>query len=728
MNDRIAIVSVAILSLLGIAFAPWAALARQTGAKNAVLLLPNRYIDFTARTELLPIAGLNIVLILSLIALLVLVFSAFIKSKQRYILWFISGLVLLLVTSWGLSNIKQSIRTARVGLITTKIEKVLENPKKSIQVEELKKVLANVDNTPVSTTILRSRYAGFTIKRLPYEKSGLGLAAFLAYISALLAIFLSFQYFDKGKKIIENILRTIAVPLSSILLSLLAAAVVILLLQATPTSSKYVFSGWQDYLAGRLETLWYAYYTLFANSLSSVGGIAESLKFSTPLIFTGLAVALGFQAGLFNIGAPGQMVLGAIFAMLAGLYLPGPRFIVLPLTVLAAALGGAFWGAIPGWLKARFGANEVINTILMNYIASALLLFMLSSALTFAPAALRIIYFLAALTLIAIILNTIPFSAKLMAKSARLSLAAFAVIALIGVFGFGYSNKVEEPIVFDMPFKAPGSEPKSYEIQDTAKLGQLADFLPASADTKGSEKILDINYALFLAIAAFIISLLALLKRHLKLWQKLLTSLVTALLSYGLLALLGFTSVETVIPATNLNLAFLLAIAAAIFVQYFMWHTKWGYELRAVGPSPKAAEYGGASIAKNTILSMTLSGMLAGLTATHYVLGGALEEFALRQTLPTGDGFDGIAVALLGGNTPLGVVLSAFLFGILKNGGIALNVTYRSLTRDVVSMILALVVLFIAAKGFLPDSIINPINRFKDLKDEDEPQTNLETK
>ncbi len=88
MNDRIAIISVAILSLLGIAFAPWAAIARQTGAKNAVLLLPNRYIDFTARTELIPIQGLNIVLIVTVIALLALAFSSLIKSKQRYILWF----------------------------------------------------------------------------------------------------------------------------------------------------------------------------------------------------------------------------------------------------------------------------------------------------------------------------------------------------------------------------------------------------------------------------------------------------------------------------------------------------------------------------------------------------------------------------------------------------------------------------------------------------------------
>ena len=88
-----------------------------------------------------------------------------------------------------------------------------------------------------------------------------------------------------------------------------------------------------------------------------------------------------------------------------------------------------------------------------------------------------------------------------------------------------------------------------------------------------------------------------------------------------------------------------------------------------------------------------------------------LEDFSLRQALPTSDGFDGIAVALLGGNAPLGIVLSAFLFGVLKNGGSVLNITFPDLTRDVVSMILALVVLFIAAKGFLPERLINPLRR-----------------
>ena len=94
-----------------------------------------------------------------------------------------------------------------------------------------------------------------------------------------------------------------------------------------------------------------------------------------------------------------------------------------------------------------------------------------------------------------------------------------------------------------------------------------------------------------------------------------------------------------------------------------------------------------------------------------------MEDYALRQSLPTGDGFDGIAVALLGANHPVGTVLAAFLFGVLKNGGSAMNVAFTDLTRDVVSMVLALVVLFIAAKGFLPDRLTNPLRRAQALGD-----------
>ncbi|HZJ08147.1 MAG TPA: hypothetical protein VFD39_00470, partial [Trueperaceae bacterium] len=152
-----------------------------------------------------------------------------------------------------------------------------------------------------------------------------------------------------------------------------------------------------------------------------------------------------------------------------------------------------------------------------------------------------------------------------------------------------------------------------------------------------------------------------------------------------------------------------LLVTAAAYV--YLFKTRYGYELRAVGLAPGAAEYGGANIGRTTIVALAISGGLAGLTATHYVLGGALEDYSLRQSIPTVDGFDGIAVALLAGNHPFGILLSALLFGVLKYGGSVLNITFPNLTREVVSMILALVVLFIAAKGFLPQRFINPAFR-----------------
>lgn len=96
----------------------------------------------------------------------------------------------------------------------------------------------------------------------------------------------------------------------------------------------------------------------------------ESLVASTPYIFGSLAVALGFRAGLFNIGVEGQLFIGAIFAAFVGYSITGlPAIIHIPLAILAGALGGAIWGFIPGWLKVKTGGHEVINTIMLNFIA-----------------------------------------------------------------------------------------------------------------------------------------------------------------------------------------------------------------------------------------------------------------------------------------------------------------------------------------------------------------------
>jgi len=107
-----------------------------------------------------------------------------------------------------------------------------------------------------------------------------------------------------------------------------------------------------------------------AGLLRAIYPFTESLVTATPYIFAGLSVALGFRCGLFNIGAEGQFFIGALCSAFVGYSLRGlPAFIHLPLALLGGAAGGALWGIIPGYLKAKFGAHEVVNTMMMNWIA-----------------------------------------------------------------------------------------------------------------------------------------------------------------------------------------------------------------------------------------------------------------------------------------------------------------------------------------------------------------------
>lgn len=124
-----------------------------------------------------------------------------------------------------------------------------------------------------------------------------------------------------------------------------------------------------------------AYKALFVGSLGSRQAISESLFAATPLILAGLAVAIGFQAGLFNIGVNGQMHIGGMFALYVGFSWALPAFIHLPLAILAAIIGGAIWAGISGLLKARTGAHEVITTIMLNFIALFLVDYLLKSTL-----------------------------------------------------------------------------------------------------------------------------------------------------------------------------------------------------------------------------------------------------------------------------------------------------------------------------------------------------------
>ena len=148
------------------------------------------------------------------------------------------------------------------------------------------------------------------------------------------------------------------------------------------------------------------------------------------------------------------------------------------------------------------------------------------------------------------------------------------------------------------------------------------------------------------------------------------------------------------IGRSPLNCSALLALAACALVWFYLWHTRWGYELRALGHNETAAVYGGIAPARTVIVAMSISGALAGLMSLNEVMG---VQHRLLLNFPGGAGYVGIAVALMGRNHPVGIVLAAVLFGALYQGGSELSFDMPKLTRDMVVVIQGLIILVCGA-------------------------------
>lgn len=194
----------------------------------------------------------------------------------------------------------------------------------------------------------------------------------------------------------SGISQTVLIPILAVFTGLVFGAIFVIL------TSESVYAGFGKSFGEGLAASWAAvakaYGSLFIGSIGDPARISdalrsgdalairkafnpflESLVASTPYIFGGLAVALGFRAGVFNIGAEGQIFVGAVFAAFVGYSIKGlPAIIHIPLSLLAGFIGGGLWGFIPGWLKAKTGGHEVINTIMMNYISFRLSEWLLS--------------------------------------------------------------------------------------------------------------------------------------------------------------------------------------------------------------------------------------------------------------------------------------------------------------------------------------------------------------
>ena len=130
---------------------------------------------------------------------------------------------------------------------------------------------------------------------------------------------------------------------------------------------------------GILTTIIDAYRALIEGAFFSLKGFNETLVSTTPLLLAGLAVAITFRAGMFNIGGTGQMLIGGLFSVWVGFTMSGPGILQVPLAVVAGMIGGMLWGIIPGFLKARAGVHEVISTIMLNFIASSFVLWVLKT-------------------------------------------------------------------------------------------------------------------------------------------------------------------------------------------------------------------------------------------------------------------------------------------------------------------------------------------------------------
>lgn len=302
---------------------------------------------------------------------------------------------------------------------------------------------------------------------------------------------------------------------------------------------------------------------MLTGALGSGEGIAFTLYYATNFIFTGLAVAVAFHGGLFNIGGEGQVYLGGLGVAFAALALDHymPWYITALVAIAGAFLFGALWAFIPAWLQAKRGSHIVITTIMFNFIAAALMVYLLVNVI-----------------------------------------------------------------------KQPGNmSPQTRLFTEGGQLPKLG-------------------------------------------W------------------LMRWFGLD--IGAAPFNVAFLIALVAAFVVWLLIWRTRFGYEIRTMGTNATAAVYAGIPYVKTVVLTMILSGGLAGMMALNPVMG---DMGKLQVEFPAGAGFVGIAVALMGRSHPVGIIIAAILFGVLYQGGAELSFWVPNITREMIILIQGLVILFAGA-------------------------------
>ncbi|MEG0779577.1 MAG: ABC transporter permease [Oscillospiraceae bacterium] len=324
-------------------------------------------------------------------------------------------------------------------------------------------------------------------------------------------------------------LAGILVPLAAILLAFLIGAVIIAALGASPlVAIRYLFTG----------------------AFGSSGNIATTLVKATPLIFTGLCACFAYRCGVFNLGGEGQFIMGSCVSIWIATSWGITGLPAILLCLLGGALVGGLWGLLPGILKITRGLNEMIVSIMLNYVAT---LFM----------------------------------------------------------GLLYTRLLRD-----------GNVPQTPPVPEATMLGRI-------------------------------------------------------------------------FPDLRVTWGIVIALVVAILVQYFLFSTSKGFQLRAVGLNATASRFNGFAVKKYILFSFVVSGAIAGLGGSVELLG---TQYRLMSGFAVGFGFDGVAMALIAQLNPLATVAVAYFFAVLRTGATTMQVA-TGVPTSVIDIIQALVIVF-AVAGF----------------------------
>ncbi len=339
----------------------------------------------------------------------------------------------------------------------------------------------------------------------------------------------------------------ISIPVFAILISLIVGAVAIAVLGKNP------FSAYLNLLQG--SGLFPK--AKYAGGKSMLTDFFSFMDYWTPMIFASLSVAVALKAGLFNIGVSGQMLAAGFITTITIGYSTLSAPIAKPLVIIIAALTGAIVGGLIGFLKYKFNINEVVSSIMLNYIVEYVVAFFINTKYV----------------------DPISRQSKAISSAARLTLSGI-------------------------------------------KMGNLKIDIP---------------------------------------------------------------------------LGIILAVIAAFVIKFIFDRTVLGYELKAVGANPNASRYAGINVGKNVVLSMFISGALAGLAGASYYLGyyASIQPKVLSST-----GFDAIAVSILGNSNPIGILASSFLINIISKGSTYMSST-AGLDAEIASVITGLILLFAACGEYI---------------------------